>query len=180
MFFDNIKLDLAIRELTILVDVTSRLVFQVEKMNVRLAVLESIVKTDDAQILYELRKIVAIFDSKPSYVIIDFTPGGNMPLPVGSTATATVVVLDQFSQPFPFDFGANPPSWSVSDAAQDTLATGSTPDTENVTSTAAGSQVLSVSVPGVANGSASLTFTNTAPVPVATSVSITTSPDITG
>ena len=178
MFFDNIKLDLVLRELERLVTITGRLAFQVEKMNVRLAVLESIVKTDDAQILYELRKIVAIFDSKPSYVIINI--GGTMPLQVGASATATVVVLDQFSQPFPFDFGANPPAWSVSDGAQDTLAPGSTPDTETVTSTAAGSQVLSVSVPSVANGSASLTFTNTAPAPVATSVQITTSPDITG
>ena len=103
-----------------------------------------------------------------------------MPLQVGSSATATVTVLDQFGQPFAFDFTANPPQWSVTDTAQDTLAAGPTPGTETITSVAAGSQTLSVSVPNVANGSASVAFTNVAPAPVATSVSITTSPDITG
>jgi len=145
----------------------------------RMTSLERTTNTNDQRILSQLQTLLDIFTPRASYVVI--TIGGTMPLQVGASSTATVAVLDQFGQPMPgFDFTANPPSWSVSDPALASVAAGSTPDTETITASAAGSEILSVSVPGVVNGTASLSFTVRAPAAVATSVSISTSPDSTG
>jgi len=173
------KIDQLLLRLGVVEDILLKeLLKEVRQISARLAILEAARLKDDQLILSQLSQLLAIFAPRAAYVSLIL--GGEMPLTVGSTATATVVVLDQFGQPFAFDFTANPPSWTVGDAAQDSLAAGSTQDTETITSLAGGSQTLSVTVPGVANGSASLSFTNVAPAPVATSVQITTSPDITG
>ena len=174
------KIDQLLLKTQVLQDLLlNKLIKEVEQVRAHQAILESAVKGGDQQILSQLARLLAIFAPRPAYISI--TLGGTMPLTVGQSATATVTVLDQFGQPFPnFDFGANPPVWTVADPAQDSLAAGSTPDSEAITSTAAGSQTLSVSVPGVANGNASVSFTNVAPAAVPTSVTITTSPDITG
>lgn len=162
-----------------IIDLLARLIEIARGLSARQDVIKRTIDQNDEQILLRLNQLIAKFDARPAYVAIYL--GGTMPLQVGSSSTATVVILDQFGQPFPnFDFGANPPQWNVSDPSVASVAPGSTPDTETITANAAGSETLSVTVPGVANPSATLSFTTTAPAAVPTSVQITTSPDITG
>jgi hypothetical protein len=100
-----------------------------------------------------------------------------VPLQVNETKTATAVVFDQFGDEFPFDFSANPPSWTVDQPSTVGIGAGSQPQDELVTGLAPTNldAVLSVSVPGVVNPTASETITVVAappPVPVPTSVQI--------
>ena len=101
--------------------------------------------------------------------------GEPMSLDVGKTAVATVNGFDQFGQPFPIDFNANPPSWSVSDINVASLATDPTLGAEDITGTAAGHETLSVTVAGF---TATLDFDVVAVAPVLSSVSISTTPPI--
>jgi len=101
--------------------------------------------------------------------------GESMPLLVGSTTTATVTVLDQTGQPFPFDFTANPPQWTVDPNC--TIAPGTTPADEVFTGVAAGTENWSVMVPTVANPTASGSFEVHAAA-VATSVSVSFNPAV--
>jgi hypothetical protein len=179
MFWIIDKIDRIIRDIERVIDLNAQLIQGQRLIVARQDRLEQIMRGDDERILFQLDQLNAIFTPRPAYVAISI--GGTMPLQVGSSAIATVTVLDQFGQPFPnFDFGANAPVWSVSDPALASVATGSTPDSETITASAAGSEVLSVSVPGVAKGTSSLSFSVTAPAAVPTSVQIVTSPDITG
>jgi hypothetical protein len=98
-------------------------------------------------------------------------------LQVNETKTATVIVLDQFGNEFAFDFSANPPSWTVDQPSTVGIGAGSQPQDELVTGLAPTNldAVLSVSVPGVVNPTASETITVVAappPVPEPTSVQI--------
>ena len=104
--------------------------------------------------------------------------GNPLTLQVGQKSTATVVVLDQFGQPMPFDFVANPPSFSIDQPTMVAISAGPTPDQEvvaglAVTSTPAN---FSVSVPTVVNPTDTEQITVVAATQVATSVKITFSP----
>jgi hypothetical protein len=98
-------------------------------------------------------------------------------LQVNETKTATVIVLDQFGNEFPFDFATNQPSWSVDQPSTVGLAAGSQPQDEAVTGLAVTNldAILSVAVPGVANPNAQDTIKVVEappPTPVPTSVQI--------
>src|SRR6266700_43944 len=88
------KTDLLILEVERLVEVTKKLAADFRLISARLAVLEQVVRTDDQQILSQVSRLVAIFSPRPAYIAITF--GGNMPLQVGSSATAQITILDQF------------------------------------------------------------------------------------
>lgn len=127
------------------------------------------------KILAEIEQIVALLSQKPTWVVIQ---GDFMPLQVGSTSIATVVVLDQTGNPMSYDFSANPPSWSETGGFAG-LSAGTSPDTQTLTGVGVGTgEVVSVSVPGVANPSASITFDVVAAAQVATSVRIDTNPPV--
>lgn len=103
--------------------------------------------------------------------------GNPLTLQVGQKSTATVVVFDQFGQPMnSFDFTANPPSWTIDQPSAVGLASGSQPNQEVVSgtaATAAGSPAnLTVSVPGVANPTDTEQVTVTQAASVPTSVQI--------
>lgn len=177
MFWIIDKIDQILRGQRRLDDDLGRLVIALREQVSELIKLESV----DRGILSRLDQIIAIFTPRPVYAALTFDPGGDMPLQVGNKTTATVVVLDQFGQPMPnFDFTTNKPIWSLSDPNSANIADGPSPDTEIVNGNAAGTNVLTVQVPGVANGSASLSFSVVAAAPVPTSVRIATSPDISG
>jgi hypothetical protein len=172
------KIGIIIAQLERLIDTVGKLAVQIQDNSAQLRTINA----QDRQILSQLGKVIDIFTPKPTYTVITIgASGGTMPLQVGQKSTATVTVLDQFGQPMTsFDFAANAPAWTLSDPNAASLAPGSTPDTEEVTGLAVGSEILSVNVPGVTNPTASLSFSVAAAAPVATSVEITTSPDITG
>lgn len=102
--------------------------------------------------------------------------GNPLTLNVGQSSTATVTVLDQFGQTFPFDFTTNVPVWAVDNTASVGLAAGATPDAQSVSGVAAGTATLTVDVPGVTNGHDEETVTVVAPAPVATSVKVSFTP----
>lgn len=120
------------------------------------------------------------FRLRPVFVCIYFTRQEryhvSKQIEVGQSATAKVVVLDQFGNAFPgFDFAANPPAWSVDQPDTLSLAAGASPDAEVVSGVAATTSdaLLLVSIPGL--GSASTAISVVAPpppVPVATSLEI--------
>lgn len=75
---------------------------------------------------------------------------------VGENRTARVNVLDQNGIPMPYDFGANVPVWGVDQASNIGLSSGPDAGSQVLTGTAvtAVQAVLSVTVPGVVNGTA--------------------------
>lgn len=127
-------------------------------------------------ILADVRIAVGLLTPRLRRIVIVQSGGPPMPLEVGKTAVATVNGFDQFGQPFPIDFNANVPSWTVSDPALATIAPDATTlGSEDVTGAAAGSETLSVAVAGLTT---SVTFDIVAPAPVLTSVTITTNPAV--
>ncbi len=72
-------------------------------------------------------------------------------LNVGQSVIATVTVLDQYGNPFPYDLNANVPSWTISDPSNIGLEAGGTPDTEKLVANGASTATLTVNVPGVPN-----------------------------
>ena len=125
-------------------------------------------------ILADTRVIVGLLRPRLSHLTI-IPQGAPMSLDVGKTAVATVNGFDQFGQPFPIDFAANPPAWSVSDPNVATLAADPTAGSEDVTGTAVGHETLSVTVAGL---TATLDFDVVAPASVLSKVTITTNPPV--
>src|SRR6266568_7281746 len=105
------KIDLILNNLGLLDEVVAELLKETRQISARLAILEAARIKDDQLILSQLSQLLAIFSPRAAYVSLIL--GGEMPLTVGSSATATVTVPDQFGQPFAFDFTANPPAWTV-------------------------------------------------------------------
>ncbi len=104
------------------------------------------------KILHVEKEIRDLLIPRPVSLKVQFS-GDSMPLLVGSSTTATVSVLDQTGQPFPFDFTAVPPQWTVDPNC--TIAPGTTPADEVFTGVADGTENWSVMVPGVTNPTAS-------------------------
>jgi hypothetical protein len=135
------------------------------------------------ELLHELRKLT---HSHPHSVEIQFPSQSDdieekkvmaaVTLNVGESKTAVVVVKDQFGAVMTgFDFAANPPTWSIGDAAVATATAGPSPDHEAVAGVAVGTTTLTVAVPNVQNGTDTASITVVAPPPptlVATSVEI--------
>ena len=127
-----------------------------DKLNIALAILLEI----RAIVTPKLTSLVILFD------------GEVMPanIAVGQVTVATVLGFDQNNQPFPIDFAANPPAWSIDNPAVASIAPDSTtPSSEAVTGVSAGSATLSVSCAGL---SASDTVTVSAAAPVLTTLQI--------
>lgn len=119
----------------------------------------------------DVQEILDLLRPRLSSLVISFD-GGIMPatLTVGQVTTASVQGFDQFNQPFPIDFTANPPSWSIDQPTVASIAPNSaTPSSEDVTGVAAGTATLSVACAGLTTSD---TVTVTAPAPVLTSLKI--------
>jgi hypothetical protein len=112
------------------------------------------------EILNELRKL-----NRPHLAVVQIRFYGakmaDKSLKVGESGIAIVVGKDQFGNPFPIDFGANPPQWSVDQTSNVGLAPGDTADAEVVTGIAAtdpSPAILSVSCAGfTATGNVTVT-----------------------
>jgi len=126
------------------------------------------------EVLANVRAIYGIVAPRLDHIDIIIQEDILMPLEIGKTTIASVQGLDQHGQPFPIDFTANPPSWSVADPTLATIAPDPTLGSEDVTGVAAGTEVLSVSVAGL---SASLKFDVQA-TSVLTSLQIVTNPPV--
>ena len=122
-------------------------------------------------VLVEIRDLLL---PRPTSLKVQF--GGSMPLPVGSSSTATLTVLDANGQPMPYDLAANPPAWTAD--ANATIAPGTSPNDEVFTGVSAGPCNWSVTVPGVANPMTSGSFDVSAAAQVATTVSVAFNPAV--
>lgn len=127
------------------------------------------------EIVRELRHIVHLLTPHLSALEIHFGDSSmDTSIQVGAVVTAKVVGFDQFGNPFPIDFGANPASWSVDQPSAVELAAGSNPDEESCKGLAATTTpaVLSVSCGGF-TATGNITVTEAPPpTPVLSSLGI--------
>lgn len=143
----------------------------------RLLVRELILELREDRAL--IRRLLAILEHIPraTHVRILFirnSQGDHMADPIkiqiGQTIAAKVEVLDQNGALMPgFDFVANPPAFAA-DNANVSVGPGASPDVSAVTGANAGDANVSVTVPGVTNGTDSGVVTVEAAASVATSV----------
>lgn len=128
--------------------------------------------TDVREILKELQAL------KPhlAAVKIQFNGAATMDtsIQVGATTTAKVVGFDQFNNPFPIDFTANPVTWAIDQPNAVGLAPATEPDSEICTGLAATTTpaVLTATCAGF-NGTGTITVTEAPPpTPVLSSIQV--------
>ena len=99
--------------------------------------------------------------------------GGRMPGPVtlnpGQSVIATVEGFDQFGNPFPIDFTANPVTFTLDNPTLDTEVTGTAPGTEDITYEAAGTANLTATCAGFSDTEQII---NSSPAPKLASIKV--------
>ena len=125
--------------------------------------------------LKALEFIIDVITPRLARIQIDIGEPVPVTLAVGQKTTATVVGIDQFGNPFPIDFTANPVTFV--DSAETVASDSPTPasGSDVVTGVAAGSMSLSATIPSLVNSATGQPFTVTDTVTVTPPPAVLTS-----